>query len=67
MCLSRHLLPGCGASAISALSGKQSAGRDNVDTNRPHAFSLAATDDLTEAPFYDCPGQDETAEGSGYH
>ena len=67
MCLSRHLLPGRGASAISPRSGKQYAVRNSFDTNRPHAFNLAVADDLTEAHSYDCPGQDETAQGSRYH
>ena len=41
--------------------------RDNLEPNRPHAFSLAVADDFTEAHSYDCPGQDETAEGPWYH
>ena len=45
----------------------QYAVRNSFDTNRPHAFNLAVADDLTEAHSYDCPGQDETAEGSWYH
>ena len=67
MCLRRHLLPGRGASAISPLGGNQCAVRGSLDTDRPHAFSLAVADDLTETHSYDCSGQDETAERSWYH
>jgi hypothetical protein len=67
VCLSRHLLPGRGASAISPLGGTQYTVRHNLVTNRPHAFSFAVADELSEAHSDDCPGQDETAEGSWYY